>query len=121
MPQFTYTARDVKGEMKQATIEAPNRDEVMNQLRKQKLQVIKVDEGTGAPKKRSGSIKMRGGELKHVLKRALEGVLPREVLHRGEVDGLPEGHVIVHNSISETAFNAEQIEVFRAVVGLGCL
>ena len=59
MPQFTYTARDVKGEMKQATIEAPSRDEVMNQLRKQKLQVIKVDEGKGAPKKRSGPIKMR--------------------------------------------------------------
>jgi type IV pilus assembly protein PilC len=59
MPQFTYTARDVKGQMQQATIEAPNRDEVMNQLRKQKLQVIKVDEGAGAPKKRSGKIKMR--------------------------------------------------------------
>jgi asparagine synthase (glutamine-hydrolysing) len=29
-----------------------------------------------------GSIKMRGGELKHVLKRALEGVLPRVILHR---------------------------------------
>src|SRR6476646_8071728 len=59
MPQFTYTARDVKGQMQQATIEAPNRDEVMNQLRKQKLQVIKVDEGAGAPKPRRGHIKMR--------------------------------------------------------------
>jgi type IV pilus assembly protein PilC len=59
MPTFTYTARDVKGEMKQATVEAPNREEVMNQLRKQKLQVIEVDEGAGAPKKRSGAIKMR--------------------------------------------------------------
>jgi type IV pilus assembly protein PilC len=59
MPTFTYTARDVKGQMQQATIEAPNRDEVMSQLRKQKLQVIKVDEGTAEKKKRSGAIKMR--------------------------------------------------------------
>src|ERR1043166_3984266 len=59
MPQFTYTARDAKGQMQQATVEAPNKDEVMNQLRKQKLQVIKVDEGTAPTKKRSGSIKMR--------------------------------------------------------------
>jgi type IV pilus assembly protein PilC len=59
MPTFTYTARDVKGQMQQATIEAPNRDEVMNQLRKQKLQVIKVDEGAAEKKKRSGAIKMR--------------------------------------------------------------
>src|SRR5689334_17240941 len=59
MPTFTYTARDAKGEMKQATIEAPNRDEVMSQLRKQKLQVIKVDEGTAQKKKRAGKIKMR--------------------------------------------------------------
>src|SRR3954465_2760537 len=59
MPTFTYTARDVKGQMQQATIEAPNRDEVMKQLSKQRLQVIKVDEGAAPNKKRSGSIKMR--------------------------------------------------------------
>jgi type IV pilus assembly protein PilC len=59
MPQFTYTARDLKGDMKQATIEAPNREEVMNQLRKQKLQVIKVDEGSGKTKMHKGPIKMR--------------------------------------------------------------
>jgi asparagine synthase (glutamine-hydrolysing) len=29
-----------------------------------------------------GSLKMRGGELKHVMKRALEGVLPDSILHR---------------------------------------
>jgi type IV pilus assembly protein PilC len=59
MPQFTYTARDAKGEMKQATIEAPNRDEVMSQLKKQKLQVIKVDEGPATKKKAGGKIKRR--------------------------------------------------------------
>src|SRR5689334_7382089 len=59
MPTFTYTARDVKGQMQQATIEAPNRDEVMKQLSKQRLQVIKVDEGAAPNKKRAGKIKMR--------------------------------------------------------------
>ena len=59
MPTFTYTARDAGGKMQQATIEAPNRDEVMAQLRKQKLQVVKVDEGAAPTKKRAGSIKMR--------------------------------------------------------------
>jgi type IV pilus assembly protein PilC len=59
MPTFTYTARDAKGQMQQATIEAPRRDEVMKQLSKQRLQVIKVDEGAAPNKKRAGKIKMR--------------------------------------------------------------
>jgi type IV pilus assembly protein PilC len=59
MPQFTYTARAVNGEMKSATIDAPNRDEVIKQLRQQKLNVIKIDEGSAQKKKRMGSIKMR--------------------------------------------------------------
>ena len=59
MPQFTYTARAVNGELKQATIDAPNRDEVIKQLRQQKLNVIKIDEGSAQKKKRMGAIKMR--------------------------------------------------------------
>src|SRR3954468_6684053 len=59
MPQFTYTARAVNGELKSATIDAPNRDEVIKQLRQQKLNVIKIDEGQAQKKKRLGSIKMR--------------------------------------------------------------
>ena len=59
MPQFTYTARDAKGQMQQATIEAPNKDEVMNQLKKQKLTVVKVDEGSANKKKKAGKISMR--------------------------------------------------------------
>src|SRR3954465_1611602 len=59
MPQFTYTARAVNGDLKSATLEAPNRDEVMKQLRQQRLNVVKIDEGTPVKKKRSGSIKMR--------------------------------------------------------------
>ena len=33
MPTFTYTARAVNGELQTATIDAPNRDEVIAQLR----------------------------------------------------------------------------------------
>jgi type IV pilus assembly protein PilC len=59
MPTFTYTARAVNGDLKSATIDAPNRDEVIAQLRKQRLNVLKIDEGTAQKKKRGGSIKMR--------------------------------------------------------------
>src|SRR6478672_5879086 len=59
MPQFTYTARAVNGDLKSATLEAPNRDEVVKQLRQQRLNVLKIDEGTAVKKKRSGKIKMR--------------------------------------------------------------
>jgi type IV pilus assembly protein PilC len=45
--------------MQQATVEAVSRDEVMKQLSSKRLQVIKVDEGSGAGKKRAGKIKMR--------------------------------------------------------------
>ena len=46
MPQYTYTARAVNGELKSATIDAPIRDEVIKQLRQQTLNVVKIDEGT---------------------------------------------------------------------------
>ena len=59
MTQFTYTARAVNGELKSATIEAPNRDEVIKQLRQQRLNVVKIDEGSAQKKKSLGSIKMR--------------------------------------------------------------
>ena len=59
MPTFTYTARAVNGDLKQATIEAANRDDVIAQLRKQRLNVVKVDEGGKEKKKRMGKIKMR--------------------------------------------------------------
>ena len=59
MPQFTYTARAVNGDLKSATLEAPNRDEVVKQLRQQRLNVLKIDEGTAVKKKRAGKIKMR--------------------------------------------------------------
>jgi type IV pilus assembly protein PilC len=59
MPAFTYTARAINGDLKSATIEAPNRDEVIKQLRQMKLNVMKIDEGGAVKKKRLGRIKMR--------------------------------------------------------------
>jgi type IV pilus assembly protein PilC len=58
MPTFTYTARAVNGELKTATIDAPSRDEVVAQLRRQRMSVVKVDEETKKTKVR-GAIKMR--------------------------------------------------------------
>jgi type IV pilus assembly protein PilC len=62
MPAFTYTARALNGDLKTATIEAPNRDEVVAQLRKQRLNVVKIDEAkqaANATKKKPGKISMR--------------------------------------------------------------
>jgi type IV pilus assembly protein PilC len=62
MPAFTYTARALNGDLKTATIEAPNRDEVIAQLRKQRLNVVKIDEKKDADKqkqKKGGKISMR--------------------------------------------------------------
>src|SRR3954471_19795575 len=59
MPQFTYTARAINGDLKSATLEAPNRDEVIKQLRQQRLNVLKIDEGTAVKKKNNGKIKRR--------------------------------------------------------------
>jgi type IV pilus assembly protein PilC len=59
MATYTYTARAINGDLKSATIEATNRDEVIKQLKQQRLNVIKIDEGQPVKKKRGGSIKMR--------------------------------------------------------------
>src|SRR6188768_240617 len=60
MPAFTYTARALNGDLRTATIEAPNRDEVVAQLKRQRLNVVKIDETQVAKKKKKGGkIKMR--------------------------------------------------------------
>jgi type IV pilus assembly protein PilC len=60
MPTFTYTARAVNGELKTATIDAATREDVVAQLRRQRLTVVKVDDAGDAKKKPSGGgIKMR--------------------------------------------------------------
>ena len=58
MATFTYTARTAQGEMKTATMEAANRDEVVAQLRRQRMNVVKIDENPGQ-KKKLGKIKGR--------------------------------------------------------------
>src|SRR5579862_3208195 len=59
MPSFTYTARALNGELKTATIEAANREDVVAQLRRQRLTVVKVDEDSKRKRPRGGAIKMR--------------------------------------------------------------
>ena len=59
MPTFTYTARNPNGELKSASIDAPSRDDVVNQLRRQRLTIIKVDEEKARAKKTGGGISMR--------------------------------------------------------------
>ena len=58
MATFTYTARTPQGELKTATIDAATRDDVIAQLRRQRLNVVKIDEAAGQ-KKKFGSIKGR--------------------------------------------------------------
>ena len=58
MATFTYTARAFNGELRTATIDASSRDDVISQLRKQRLSVVKIDQGSSAKVGR-GSIKTR--------------------------------------------------------------
>jgi type IV pilus assembly protein PilC len=58
MPTFSYTARTLSGDLKTATIDAPSRDDVVVQLRRQRLVVVKVDEEAKKPKI-GGSIALR--------------------------------------------------------------
>jgi type IV pilus assembly protein PilC len=59
MPQFTYTARDAKGDLKTATIDAANREDVVQQLRRMRMNVVKVEEQAKAKQKTGGAIGMR--------------------------------------------------------------
>jgi type IV pilus assembly protein PilC len=61
MPTFTYTARDARGDLKTATIDAQNRDDVVAQLRRMRMVVVKIEDAKNAPKKKigGGGIKMR--------------------------------------------------------------
>ena len=58
MATFTYTARSFSGDLKTATLEASSRDDVIAQLRRQRLSVVKIDEAV-QKKARGGHIKMR--------------------------------------------------------------
>src|SRR5450830_166162 len=59
MPTFMYTARDTKGDLKTATIEAANREDVVQQLRRLRMNVVKVEEQSKAKQKTGGKISMR--------------------------------------------------------------
>ena len=58
MPTFAYTARTLSGDLKSSTMDANTREDVVAQLRRQKLIVVKVDEERGR-KKGGGKIKIR--------------------------------------------------------------
>src|SRR5512141_2423723 len=58
MATFTYTARAFNGDLRTATIDASSRDDVISQLRRQRLSVVKIDEAVRKKAKR-GHIKMR--------------------------------------------------------------
>jgi type IV pilus assembly protein PilC len=59
MATYTYTARDARGEIRSATIEAASRDDVVAQLRRQRLTIVKIDESKAAPRKKGGRVSMR--------------------------------------------------------------
>ena len=58
MATFTYTARAFNGDLRTATIDASSRDDVIAQLRKQRLSVVKIDQDA-SKKVGRGSIKTR--------------------------------------------------------------
>ena len=58
MPTFTYTARSFNGDLRTSTMEAGSRDDVISQLRKQRLSVVKVNQET-TKKIGRGAIKTR--------------------------------------------------------------
>ena len=59
MASYTYTARTATGDLKTATVEASSREDVVAQLRRQRMAVVKVDEDTAKKKAAKGKIKMR--------------------------------------------------------------
>ncbi len=59
MTAFTYTARTAQGDLKNATIEASSKDDAVAQLKKLRLNVIKVEEAAKSGSKTKGAISMR--------------------------------------------------------------
>ena len=57
MPTFTYTARTLGGELKSSQMEASTKDDVVKELRRQRMNVVKIDEAK--QRKTKGGIKMR--------------------------------------------------------------
>lgn len=59
MPTFAYTARGAGGELKSATIDAASRDDVVAQLRRQRLTLVKIEDEAKKKTKRLGRVKTR--------------------------------------------------------------
>ena len=59
MPTFAYTARAVGGDLRTATIEAKSRDDVIAQLRRQRLTLVKIEDEAKKKAPKRGSIKLR--------------------------------------------------------------
>ncbi len=59
MPTFAYTARSTAGELKSATIDAASKDDVVSQLRRQRLTLVKIEDESKKKPKRLGRIKTR--------------------------------------------------------------
>jgi len=59
MPAFSYTARTANGDLKSATMEAANKEDVVAQLKRLRMNVVKVEEQSKSAPKTKGSIAMR--------------------------------------------------------------
>jgi type IV pilus assembly protein PilC len=59
MPTFSYTARTANGDLKKGTLDVANRDEVMAQLKRQRLAVVNIKEEGKQKTSGGGSISMR--------------------------------------------------------------
>lgn len=59
MPNYSYTARDQKGAITTDTMVAGNRADVIQQLRKRRLHIVKIEEASKSRQKPVGAIAMR--------------------------------------------------------------
>ena len=59
MPTFAYTARGPGGDLRSATMEAASKDEVVAQLRRQRMTLVKIEDEGKKKAKKLGRIKTR--------------------------------------------------------------
>jgi type IV pilus assembly protein PilC len=59
MPTFAYTARGPGGDLRSATMEAASKDEVVAQLRRQRMTLVKIEDEGKKKTKKLGRIKTR--------------------------------------------------------------
>jgi type IV pilus assembly protein PilC len=59
MPTFAYTARAAGGELRSATIDAASKDDVIAQLRRQRLTLVRIEDESRKKAKRLGRIRTR--------------------------------------------------------------